>query len=215
MKKNYFITGTDTGIGKTYATVQLLQHFNQHKLKTAALKPIASGSHKIHHSHQNDDALQLMNAISMEFLYHQINPLVFELPIAPHLAALPMKLDVETTIQACYPVLNSNYDVLLVEGTGGWTVPLNDQETFADLAKAFEFPVILVVGLRLGCLNHALLTYENIKSRHVPFAGWIVNHIDPKMPKQQENIEALEKLFAAPPLGIIPYQGRFQHKAAF
>ncbi len=215
MKKGYFVTGTDTSVGKTYAMVELLNYFNERSMKTAALKPIASGSEKTPNGLQNQDALQLMGAMSMKFAYEQVNPFAFELPLAPHLAASPLKLTVSETMRACRAVLSSDYDVVFIEGAGGWLVPLNDQETFADLAAAFGLSIILVVGLRLGCLNHALLTYENIKSRQLPFAGWIVNHLDSTMLSQKENIKTLETLFAMPPLGVIPYNGRFQAQTEF
>lgn len=215
MKKGYFVTGTDTSVGKTYTMVELLNYFNEKNMRTAALKPIASGSQKTSNGLQNEDALKLMQAMSMKFAYEQVNPFAFELPLAPHLAASPLKLTASDTIRACQPVLSSDYDVVIVEGAGGWLVPLNDQETFADLATLFGLPIILVIGLRLGCLNHALLTYENIKSRRLPFAGWIVNHLDSTMLSQKENIKTLEILFAMPPLGVIPYNGRFQTQTEF
>lgn len=208
MKKAFFITGTDTDIGKTYTTTMLLNYFNEQGLKTAGLKPIASGAEQTSEGLRNDDALQIQAAMSMPLPYEQINPFAFEDYVTPHLAAAPQKLDVETTLQACQPVLDSDYDVLLIEGAGGWTVPLNYQESFADLATAFGFPIILVVGLRLGCLNHTLLTVDNIRKRQLPFAGWVVNHIDPKMEKQTENIETLERMIGCAPLGIIPHNGR-------
>lgn len=207
MKKAFFITGTDTEIGKTYTTASLLHYFNQQDLKTAALKPIASDAKQTPDGLRNDDALALQAAMSMTFPYDQINPFTFELAVTPHIAAEPHRLAVQNTLEACQPILNSNYDILLIEGVGGWTVPLNYQETFADLATAFGFPVILVVGLRLGCLNHTILTWENIKARGLPLAGWIANHIDPNMLKQTENIETLKKLLGMPPLAIIPHQG--------
>ena len=207
MKKAFFITGTDTAIGKTYTTAALLRHFNQQNLKTAGLKPIASDAQRTAEGLRNSDALQLLAAMSMRFPYHQINPFTLESAIAPHLAAEPSYLNVQDTVAACQPVLNSDYDILLIEGAGGWLVPLNDEETFADLAAAFGFPIILVVGLRLGCLNHSSLTWQNINARGLPFAGWIANPIDPNMQKQTENIETLTKILGAPPLTIIPYNG--------
>lgn len=208
MKKGFFITGTDTEIGKTYSTVSLLHYFNQKNLRTAALKPIASDAQQTTEGLRNDDALQLQSAMSMDFPYQQINPYTFEPAIAPHIASHPHTLTVETTLNNCRALLESDYDLLFVEGAGGWMAPLNDTETFADLAEAFGFPIILVVGLKLGCLNHSFLSYENIKSRGLSFAGWIANHVDPNMLKQTENIETLTNRLGAPPLGIIPYNGR-------
>jgi len=198
MKKAYFITGTDTNVGKTYVTVDLLKHFNQQGKKTAALKPIASGCEQTVDGLRNNDAILLQNAMSMDFPYHHINPFAFEPPIAPHLAAEEnnTELTVKNVIKSCNPILNSDYDVLLIEGVGGWNVPLNDKEYLPDLAAAFGFPVILVVAIRLGCLNHALMTWQNMKARNTPIAGWIANCIDPEMLYQQENIATLEKHFA-------------------
>ena len=213
MKKNYFITGTDTEIGKTYTTVALLNYFNKQGLQTAGLKPIASDAELTANGLRNGDAMQIQAAMSMNFPYEQINPFVFEQPIAPHLAAAPGTLNVQNTMQACQPILNSNYDVLLVEGAGGWLVPLNDQETFADLAIAFGFPIILVVGLRLGCINHTMLTWENIQRRNVPCAGWIANHIDPEMKKQAENIATLTTMIGKEPLGIIAHGGALYERS--
>ncbi len=208
MKQAYFIAGTDTDIGKTYVTVSLLKYFNQQGLKTAALKPIASGCERTVDGLRNDDVKQLQTAMSMDFPYDHINPFAFEPPIAPHLAAEAngIKLTVKNVIQACHPVLSSDYDRLFIEGIGGWQVPLNDQEYVSDLVSAFGFPVILVVGIRLGCLNHSLLTWENIKTRQISIAGWIANGIDPNMRCQQENITTLEKHFQTPPMITLEYQ---------
>ncbi len=207
MREAFFITGTDTEIGKTYTTAALLHYFNQQGLKTAGLKPIASDAQQTANGLRNDDALQLQAAMSMEFPYDQVNPFTFEPPIAPHIAVEPDRLDVQSTIAACQSVLNSEYEVLLVEGAGGWAAPLNYEETFADLASAFAFPIILVVGLKLGCLNHTILSWESINARSLPFAGWIANHIDPHMLEQTKNIKTLEKVIGMPPLAIIPHNG--------
>lgn len=205
MKKAFFITGTDTNVGKTHTTLALLHYFNQQSLKTAALKPIASGAEQTPNGLRNADAQQLHAAMSMNFTYEQINPWTFELAVAPHLAAAPKILDVKSTLATCQDILHSAYDVLFIEGAGGWIAPLNLQETFADLATAFGFPIILVVGLKLGCLNHAILTWENIKSRGLPIAGWIANQIDPHMQQLSENIATLETMLHEPPLAIIPH----------
>ncbi len=205
MKKTFFITGTDTDIGKTHTTLALLNYFNHYKVKTAALKPIASGAQYTAAGLRNSDALQLQAAMSMDIPYEQVNPLTFEPAIAPHLAAVPNSLDIDSTIQACQPMLQSNYDILFIEGVGGWTVPLNHKESMADLARALGFPIILVSGMRLGCLNHTILTWHHIKTCGLPFAGWIANHIDPNMKKLSENINTLTTLLESPPLGIIEY----------
>jgi dethiobiotin synthetase len=207
MKKNYFITGTDTDCGKTYVTTALLKYYNQNALKSAALKPIASGCQRTQAGWRNDDAEKLLAVMSMRFTYEQVNPFAFEQPVSPHLAAPANSLNIPTILAACQPVLTSDYDRLLIEGAGGWCAPINHQETMADLAQALHCPIILVVGLRLGCLNHALLTWENIQSRQLPFAGWIANQIDPKLQKYQENIDTLERMMGLAPISIVPYGG--------
>jgi len=211
MKQGYFITGTDTDIGKTYIAVSLLKHYNQQGLKTAALKPISSGCIETADGLHNDDALKLQATMSMDFPYKHINPIAFKPRIAPHLAATQVgsQLSVAKTLTACQPILNSDYDRLLIEGAGGWHVPLNNKETVADLAIAFGFPVILVVGLKLGCLNHALLTWQSMKARQVPIAGWIANCIDPNMHQQEENIATLETHFDIPPITVVDYQSDY------
>lgn len=205
MKKAFFIAGTDTEIGKTYCSVAVLEYFNQQNLRTAALKPIASDAKITNAGLRNDDALQLQKAQSMHFDYDDINPFTFEAPVSPHIAALPEVLSVNSTIERCNKVLESDYDILLVEGAGGWLSPLSLEESFADLAAGFGFPIILVVGLKLGCLNHTLLTWKNIQTRGLPFAGWVGNHIDPAMLNQTENINTLTHLLGTPPLALIQH----------
>lgn len=200
MRKGYFITGTDTGVGKTYVTVSLLNMLRQQGFKTAALKPIATGD--------SEDANQLQQAASIALPYSTINPIAFVPAIAPHIAAAHANqaLSVKNILQLCQPALASNVDYLLVEGIGGWKVPLNTQETLADFAIALGFPVILVVGMRLGCLNHAILTWENMLSANTNIAGWIANCIEPDMPYLQDNIETLKQYIKNPLLGIVPHQ---------
>lgn len=202
-KLNFFITGTDTNVGKTSLSVALLQGFNKHGLRTAALKPIASGV-----TDKSSDTLLLKNAITQDLASDAITPFAYELPIAPHIAASLQEeeLSVADIMAACMPVLQCQTDVLLVEGCGGWAVPLNHQETMADLAKTLGFPIILIVAIRLGCLNHALLTYRAIKESHLHVAGWIANAIDPHAHYISEQIASLKTLLAAPLLGAVPYQ---------
>lgn len=206
MKNIFFITGTDTDIGKTYTTVALLKHFSQLGLKTAALKPIASDAQHTEGGLRNIDALKLQSAMSMSFPYKHINPYTFAPAISPHIAAEPNQLNIGNILKQCQPVLNSDYDILFIEGAGGWLAPLNEKETFADLAAAFQAPIILVVGMKLGCLNHSRLTWENIQLKKRPFAGWVANHLDPNMLNQTENRTTLESLMG-PPLAVIPYRG--------
>lgn len=208
MKRTYFITSTDTDAGKTYTTVHLLKQANKQRLKTAALKPIACGSEQTPDGLRNGDALQLQQAMSMKFAYDYINPYNFEPPISPHIltAQQDKRLNVKKIIADCRPVLDSDYNLLLIEGISGWNVPLNDTETTADLALAFGFPILLVIGIKLGCLNHSLLTWENMQKHKAPIAGWIANCLDPTMLCQQENIDTIAKRLETAPLLTLRYQ---------
>jgi len=198
--RGYFVTGTDTGCGKTTLSLKLLEHFNQLGLKTAALKPLSSGCEVTPEGLRNEDALQLQQTASLYLPYDQINPVAFKKPIAPHIAAahLQKELSVDQIIKSCQGVLDSKAEKIIIEGAGGWLVPINKTETTADLAKAFHFPIILVVGMRLGCLNHSLLTYRAICETDVPIAGWIANCLDPDMLALEENIETLKEKISAP-----------------
>jgi dethiobiotin synthetase len=207
--RKFFITGTDTNVGKTYVTEMLLESFNQQGKKTLGLKPIASGAQAKAGRLYNDDAMTLMNASSVKHItYKQINPFVFEDPIAPHIAAyrqgeeLSVK-KVKTAIQKTLDTFNA--DIYLIEGVGGWAVPLNINELMSDLVKSLGFPVILVVGIKLGCLNHAIVTAKTILQSNVPLVGWIANCMAPEALVIEENIKTLTQWIKAPLLGTIPY----------
>jgi dethiobiotin synthetase len=199
MTKRFFIAGTDTGVGKTYIACKLLESFNQQGLSTVACKPVASGSEMTKQGLRNEDALHLMQAASIKLPYHEVNPIALQPPIAPHIAAeqVNQKITVEKLITACQPVLNCKADVLVVEGVGGWYVPLNDNETMADFVKALDLSVILVVAIWLGCLNHALLTYHAIRACDVEFQGWVANRIDNDMLAAEENVKTLSNWLGA------------------
>ncbi len=202
MTKKFFITGTDTGVGKTYMAAKLLADFNKQGLSTVACKPIASDSEMTKNGLRNSDALILQKAASIKLPYTEVNPITFAPPIAPHIAAAQVnqKLTVKKLITACQPALNYKSDVLIIEGVGGWYVPLNDKETMADFVKALDLSVILIVSIRLGCLNHALLTHHAITTSGVKYAGWIANCIEPDMLALEENIETLSNWFGQPPM---------------
>lgn len=206
-KKAFFITGTDTGVGKTHIAAGLLLAARQRGLTTAALKPVAAGCEQTADGWRNDDALLLQSVITEPLSYEQINPIALSAAIAPHIAAQRenRRLTVDRIAGFCRGVLGSA-QLTLVEGAGGWRVPLNATETLADLARVLELPVILVVGIRLGCINHAVLTAEAIQRDGLPLAGWIANCIDPDLPCQDENILAITERLAAPCLGVIPWQ---------
>ena len=205
-KKAFFITGTDTNVGKTLIAAGLLIAAKKKGLTTAALKPVAAGCEKTAGGLRNDDALLLQSVITQQLDYDQINPYALEAAIAPHIAAQQEKrsLSVDRLSGFCRGVLSSA-NFTLMEGAGGWRVPINARETLADLAKNLQLPVILVVGVRLGCINHALLTFEAIVRDGLPVAGWIANCIDAEMPALQENIESLRARLAAPCLGVVPF----------
>ena len=209
MKEVYFITGTDTGIGKTFVSLHLLEKYKKEEgYKTAALKPVACGGELTPDGLRNNDAVLLQQAVTESFDYDDINPFAFEKPIAPHLAAAHsnVELTIDKIITACQPVLRSSADRIFIEGAGGWHVPLNQHETMADLALALRFPVILVVGMRLGCLNHAMLTVESIKQKGVSLAGWVANCIDPDMKCVEENITTLREYIPAPMIERFDYK---------
>jgi len=206
IKKAFFITGTDTNVGKTLIAAGLLVAAKNRGLTTAALKPVAAGCEKTSEGLRNSDALLLQSVITQPLVYDQINPYALEAAIAPHIAAQQEKrsLSVDRLSGFCRGVLASA-DFTLLEGAGGWRVPINARETLADLAKNLQLPVIMVVGIRLGCINHALLTFEAIVRDGVPVAGWVANCVDAHMPALQENIDSLRARLPVPCLGVVPF----------
>lgn len=207
-KKAFFITGTDTNVGKTLVAAGLLVAANNMGLTTAALKPVAAGCEKTEQGLRNADALLLQSVITEPMVYEQINPIALEAAIAPHIAAQQEKraLSADRLAGFCRGSLNQA-NVTLIEGAGGWRVPLNPSETLADLARILRLPVILVVGVRLGCINHALLTVEAIRNDGLPLAGWVANCVDAEMPVRQDNIHSLAARIPAPCLGVVPWLG--------
>lgn len=203
----FFVTGTDTGVGKTFAACSMLEAARRQGMSTAAVKPVAAGVIDSPQGPVNEDVLALSGYCSMSLPVSLINPVCFDEPIAPHIAALGTgrHLDADDLAQACKKVLAKGADFTLIEGAGGWKVPLNDTETLADLATLLSIPVVLVVGMRLGCLNHALLTARAIEDDGLQLAGWIANEPGPRMDCYQENLTTLEKLLKAPLIGEIPF----------
>ena len=208
MAETYFVTGTDTGVGKTQVAAALLVAAARRGLRTLGVKPLASGSRLTAHGLRNDDACLLQSVATEDVPYHELNPVALEPAIAPHLAlaACGITLDAAQLAALCAPALARCHDFAVVEGAGGWRVPLNSAETLADLARVFGFPVILVVGMRLGCIHHALLTAAAIKADGLQLAGWVANQIDPDMAQVAENIATLDRLLAAPRIGFVPFQ---------
>jgi dethiobiotin synthetase len=202
----FFVTGTDTNVGKTLVAAGLLVAAKNKGLTTAALKPVAAGCEKTEEGLRNSDALLLQSVITQSLSYDQINPYALEAAIAPHIAAQQEKrsLSVDRLSGFCRGVLSSA-DFTLLEGAGGWRVPINPRETLADLAKNLQLPVIIVVGIRLGCINHALLTFEAIVRDGIPVVGWVANCVDADMPVLQENIDSLRTRLPVPCLGVVPF----------
>lgn len=200
---NYFVTGTDTGMGKTLISCALLHGFAARGKRVAGMKPIAAGCDA---GGQNEDVLRLRAAGNVAVSCGQINPYCFQHAIAPHIAAQLADVTIQfSRIIKSYQVLAGQADVVIVEGVGGFRVPLNAQQDSADLVQELGLAVILVVGMRLGCLNHALLTVEAIAARGLTLAGWVANIIEADMMMSEENIAALQQRISAPLLGIVPY----------
>ena len=209
-RHGYFVTGTDTGVGKTVVTLGLMAYLQEQGKTVVAMKPVASGCEWRAGGLVNDDALQLQRHASVALPYAQVNPYAFEPPIAPHIAAsrTGVSISIDTLRTAC-DRLAARADCVLVEGVGGWQVPLNGDETLADLAAALGLGVILVVGIRLGCLNHALLTAESILASGCVPAGWVANRLPPPgTDAAEENITALKSRLSFPFLGDVPAMQR-------
>jgi dethiobiotin synthetase len=208
-RHGYFVTGTDTGVGKTAVTLGLMAYLQAQGKTVAAMKPVASGCERGDKGLVNDDALRLQRQSSVALPYAQVNPYAFEPPIAPHIAAARAGVTISIdTIRAACDAIAGRADCVLVEGAGGWQVPLNGDETLADLAAALGLGVILVVGIRLGCLNHALLTAESIVASGCVPAGWVANRLAPHTDATEENIIALKSRLSFPCLGDVPAMER-------
>ncbi len=202
----YFVTGTDTGVGKTWSTVALMRHFQNQGKTVAGMKPVASGCRHQDGGLKNEDALLLQENASLKVQYDDVNPYAFELPVSPHLAAAKAGASVDINlIEKKFDCLKSRADVVLVEGVGGWLVPLNENDKVSDLAIRLDLPVILVVAVRLGCINHSFLTYKEILSAGLQCAGWIASCTEPEMLCREENISTISKIIEAPLLGVFPY----------
>lgn len=201
-----FVAGTDTDVGKTLVAAGLLQAANNQGLKTVAVKPIAAGCEQTEDGLRNADALLLQQTASLKISYEQVNPIALEPAIAPHIAAqqLGRRLDADRMAALCRGVMMQPADLVVIEGAGGWRVPLNSRQTLADLPKQLKVPVVLVIGMKLGCISHALLTVEAIVKDGLRLAGWVANRVDPDMSCYQENLDTLKGMLSAPLLGEIP-----------
>lgn len=202
MNRGFFVTGTDTGVGKTRVSCALLQTFAAAGKTVIGMKPVAAGC-------ENEkwmDVELLVAASNVTATRDQVNPYALIPSLAPHIAARQSNIEIDIkVICKAYSELHSLAEVIIVEGIGGFLVPLNNRHDSADLAQALSLPVILVVGLRLGCLNHALLTAAAVRARGLPLAGWVANSIDPQMMAAKENISMLEQRLGCPLLGILPF----------
>ena len=206
MRNSVFITGTDTGIGKTFVSVALLHALRGAGLRAVGMKPVASGCVATAEGLRNEDALALQSASSGSPDYADVNPLAYAAAVSPHLAAAADGRRVELApVQAAYARLAACADVVVVEGVGGWLAPLSDTLVAGDLARVLGLPVILVVGLRLGCLNHALLSARAIAADGCTLLGWIGNRIDPAMLEPERNLDTLRTRLPAPCLGVIAH----------
>jgi dethiobiotin synthetase len=206
MLKGFFVTGTDTDCGKTEITLGLMHRLQQDGLQVLGMKPVAAGADETLQGLQNDDALRIQQQSSKRIPYQQVNPFVYAPSIAPHLAAEESGRPIEMeTILATYSQLAAMCDCVIVEGAGGWRVPLNEELSISDLALTLKLHVILVVGMRLGCINHALLTVESIRQSGMELIGWVANHVDVDMLAQSGNLQTLGNRLNAPLLGEVPY----------
>lgn len=211
-KKNklsgFFVTGTDTGVGKTAVAVALMEQLRAKGQTVVGFKPVATGAVQLSGHMSHPDVIAIQGAASVGLATEVVNPYSFEPAIAPHLAAGEQGVcmtvaEIKGKLEAA---LTADIDAVVVEGAGGWLVPLNEHETLADLACALSLPVVLVVAIRLGCLNHTLLTYENMMSRSVPIAGWVANQVDPNVVRAQEQVMALQQRMSCPLLASFPYE---------
>lgn len=206
MSKGAFITGTDTGIGKTLVSATLLAALTAAGYRAVGMKPIASGCEVTPAGLRNEDAQRLIARSVGAPDYALVNPYALLDPIAPHLAAADAGIEIQLEpMLAGFAALSTNADFVIVEGVGGWMVPLSCELMLADLARALRLPVILVVGLRLGCLNHALLSARSIVADGCELLGWIGNQIDPNMARIEDNLMTLRDRLAAPCLGVVPH----------
>jgi len=204
MAKGYFITGTDTNVGKTWATIALMRYFKAQGKSVVGMKPVASGCVMRDGQLKNEDALLIQANASVELSYDAINPYAYELPVSPHLAGIKNPVILDQVVSG-FEALQELADIVLVEGAGGWYSPLNEQEDNSDLAVALALPVSIVVAIRLGCINHARLTYQSIKQSGVSCAGWIAMCTDPELLNREGNIQTIKAALDAPLLGVLPY----------
>jgi len=204
--RGYFIAGTDTGVGKTYVTASLLAAGRAAGFAVAGMKPVASGAHAVDGRRVSADACRLAEASGQTTEYRDLNPYCFRAPVSPHIAAKSENIGVDIGMIATISArLKKTHDLLLIEGAGGWYTPIGEQESMADVALALGCPVLLVVGLRLGCLSHARLTLEAIRASGCGYAGWIGNEIELDLAARDANLATLTRLLGSPPVAYLPH----------
>jgi dethiobiotin synthetase len=209
-----FVTGTDTGVGKTLVSAGLIWALREHHARVIGMKPVAAGLVPHAGGWESEDVLALRAASSVAVVPELDNPVALPEPLSPHLAAQRAGRSISVSLLAeRFHALQASADFVVVEGAGGWLVPLNDHETLADLARVLGLPVVLVVGMRLGCLNHALLTAQAVRASGLPLAGWVANQIDPDMPCLEENQAYLESTWAHPASAAFPGNSSPSRKA--
>ena len=206
MTKRYFVTGTDTEVGKTVASCALLQAAAREGFNTAGYKPVASGSEMLAEGLRNSDALALQQNSTVMLNYAEVNPYTFAEPTSPHIVSRDEQRPINPVVlSAGLSALEKKADWVLVEGAGGWYTPLSDTLTFADWAQREQLPVILVVGVKLGCINHAVLTAQAVRQAGLELVGWIANDVIPPGKRHAEYLETLTRMIPAPLLGEIPW----------
>jgi dethiobiotin synthetase len=204
--KGLFVTGTDTGVGKTFVSRALIQALAREGVAVAGMKPVAAGAEQTPEGLRNEDALALLQAGNVVAGYNEVNPYCLPAAVSPHIAAREagVTIDVKTIVRS-FDTLASRAELVVVEGAGGWLVPISDEQTLVDVAVALHLPVVMVVGLRLGCLNHALLTAQAIRASGLTLAGWIGNHIDPEFKRAAENLATLQHRLGSDPAWVVPF----------
>lgn len=206
MKQAFFVTGTDTGVGKTYVACKLIKDYVAQGYQVIGMKPVAAGCELVDGAWVNDDVLKLEAASNVQAPRELTNPYSFKEAIAPHIAAEKAGVEIEVkVIQQAFKQLVEMADVVIVEGAGGFLVPLNGTQSMADLAASLNISIILVVGMKLGCINHSLLTVEAIKARNLNLHGWVANQLDQNMPALAENEATLVQKIKAPKLFSLGY----------
>lgn len=202
----YFIAGTDTSVGKTRVTTALLRDMRRTGLKVAGMKPVAAGAERRNNRWINEDALLISSSSGQLTPYEQLNPYCLPDPLSPHIAADRVGISIDPgVIRRHFDDIRANHDLTLVEGAGGWLAPISLSLTMADIALRLELPVVLVVGIRLGALNHAQLTYRAIRESGLNFAGWIGSVLQDEFPALPDNLKLLEHVLGGPALAVLPY----------